>query len=55
MHVTCTDWIYTYLYINKLTASASENSLLVTTSAIWRKTLKSRLLSGGFFRAHTFL
>ena len=29
MHVTCTDWIYTYLYINKLTVSASANDYIV--------------------------
>jgi len=33
--------------------SASESSLLVTTGAIWCKILKSRSLSGGFFRLHT--
>ena len=34
---------------NKLKAS----NLLVTTGIIWCKTLKSRSLSGGFFRLHT--
>lgn len=35
--------------------SPSASSLLVTTGDILCKTLKSRLLSGGFFRAHTSL
>lgn len=34
---------------------ASASSLLVTTGAIWCKTLKSRSLSGDFFRAYTSL